>query len=247
MLRRLLDLIYAPLAALLLVLVLLLLCPFLILGPTLAIRREIGRAGVRLALLCIGVPIRVHGLSHLPVTPNVVVSNHASYLDGLVLTAALPRRYTFVVQHGAERWPLVGLTVRRMGVSFVNRQEARAGATQTRNLLRALTNGESLAVFAEGTFQAEPGVIGFKTGAFLIAARAGVPVVPAAIRGTRHIYGSGRRLPRWGTIDVHIDAPIAATGNDRPAAVQLRDAARARVLHLVGEPDLAHHRHSHGR
>lgn len=238
--RRLQTLLYAPLAAAIFALVSLPLCLLIMLGPTLAVRRETGRLAVRVALLSIGVPIRVRGLEHLPASPCIVVSNHASYLDGLVLTAALPRRFTFVVQDGAERWPLVGPTIRRMGAVFINRRDARAGAAQTRALIREIERGASLAIFAEGTFKAPPGLLSFKNGAFLMAARAQVPVVPAAIRGTRRVYGGKRRLPRWGVIEVELAPALAPGGTDRVAALALRDQARRAVLARCGEPDRGH-------
>lgn len=237
MIRRLLTAIHAPFAALALVLAFILVCIVVICGPTLSIRRELGRAGVRFALACAGVRIHVHGLQRLPSGTSIVVANHASYLDGLVLTAALPRRYSFVVQDGAASWPLVGLTIRRMGVVFVNRAEARAGARITRLLMRRLLHGESLAMFVEGTFKPEPGLLPFKNGAFIMAARTGAQVVPVGIRGTRHLYGGGRKLPRWSRVEIEIGTPLQAGGSDREAALRLRDAARVQVLALCGEPD----------
>src|SRR3546814_5636543 len=107
----------------------------------------------------------------LPAGSTIVVCNHASYVDGSALTAALPRRYSFVVHDGAARWPLVGQCLTRMGVIYVNRNDARAGARTTRALMHKLQAGEPLAIFAEGTFQPEPGMLPFKVGALLNAAR----------------------------------------------------------------------------
>ncbi|MGQ0529615.1 MAG: lysophospholipid acyltransferase family protein [Panacagrimonas sp.] len=230
-----LDRVYGLLAALVFaVLIFGLVCPLVIAGPTLGIRRFLGRHGVRWSLAAIGVPMRVRGLERLPTGAAIAVANHASYVDGIVLTAALPPRYTFVVQDGAASWPYVGLVIQRMGVTFVNRSNPREGAAQTRALMRRVQDGESLAIFAEGTFKPEPGLLPFKNGAFLLAAKAGVPVVPVGIRGTRRFYGGGRRLPRWSVIDIEIGEAVAASHH--PA--ELRDAARARVLQLCGEPDL---------
>ncbi|SFF47798.1 1-acyl-sn-glycerol-3-phosphate acyltransferases [Fontimonas thermophila] len=237
MLRRLFDALYAPLATLIVVPVTVLVCLIVIAGPTLPIRRELGRAGVRLMLASIGVPLRVRGREHLPQGPCIVVANHASYLDGLVLTAALPRTFSFVVQDGAANWPLIGLTLRRMGVIFVNRASALQSARLTRQLIRRLHDGEPLAIFAEGTFRAEPGLLPFKNGAFLIAARTHTPVVPAGIRGTRRLYGGDRRLPRWSAVEIVFRPPLRATGSDREAALRLRDLTRQHVLALCGEPD----------
>lgn len=234
MLQRLFERVYSLYATLALGVVLFVfVCPAVILGPTLAIRRACGRAGVRLALFAAGVPFRVRGLQHVPSTPCVAIANHASYLDGIILTAALPPRFTFVVQDGAAGWPLIGLTIRRMGVTFVNRLNAREGAAQTRSLIRQVQDGTSLTIFAEGTFKAEPGLMAFKNGAFLIAARAGVPVLPVAIRGTRRLWGGGRKLPRWSPAEVEV-LPLLAPATDVHAQ---REAARAAVLAACGEPD----------
>ncbi|MFT4047948.1 MAG: lysophospholipid acyltransferase family protein [Solimonas sp.] len=202
--RRLFDCFYAPYAALMLALLIPLVCVAVIAGRTLASRRAIGRRGVRLMLAAIAAPVRVRGLENLPDGPGIVVCNHASYLDGIVMTAALPPHYSFVVQDGAAGWPLVGRCLNAMGVIFVNRREARAGARTTRELMRRLHGGESLVIFAEGTFKPEPGLLPFKVGAFLMAARCGVPVVPAAIRGSRRLYGGGRWLPRWSALDIFL-------------------------------------------
>lgn len=214
--------------------VFLLVCPLIVVAPTLSLRRAIGRAGVRVALSAIGVPMRVRGLQHLPAGPCIAVSNHASYLDGVVLTSALPSRFTFVVQDGAADWPYVGLVIHRMGVSFINRSLAREAAAQTRALLRRVEEGESLAIFAEGTFNPEPGLLAFKKGAFLLAARAQVPVVPVAIRGTRRLYGDGHWLPRWSRVTVEILPALAPSAH----SAELMHQSRAAVLAACGEPDL---------
>ncbi|TJY62932.1 1-acyl-sn-glycerol-3-phosphate acyltransferase [Sinimarinibacterium sp. CAU 1509] len=231
--------IYPALAAPMLVIAAFFVCLMVIIGPTLAIRRELGRIGVRLMLGCMGVRLRVYDTKHVLRRHCIVVSNHASYLDGLVLTAALPRQYTFVVQDGAASWPLVGLTLRRMGVVFVNRAAARESARLTRQLMRRLHAGEPLAIFAEGTFKAEPGLLPFKAGAFLMAARENVPVVPAAITGTRRVYGGGRKLPRWSPIEVRFRPARYPDGTDRDAALRLREEVRREVLALCGESDRA--------
>lgn len=205
-------------------------CPLILMLPTLAARRALGRASVRICLAAIGVPLRVRGQVNLPDHATIVVANHTSYMDGLVLTAALPGRFTFIVQDGAARWPLVGAVIRRMGVSFVNRDSARAGARQTRQLLKQLHSGTSLAIFAEGTFPDQPGLLPFKTGAFLLAARANVPVTPAVIRGTRTLLGGGWWGFRWSPVQVDLYPALMPMGADKSAAIVLRDAVRAVIL-----------------
>lgn len=235
--RRLLELAYGCYAALAMGAVALLFAPFVLLLPGLHARRLVGRLGWRAVMAAGLLPFRVRGLEHLPDGPCVVVSNHASYLDGPLLTTALPERFTFVVQHGAAGWPVVGAIIQRMGVTFVNRSSARAGASQTRALIRRLQGGASLAIFPEGTFRGPPGLLPFRKGAFLMAAHAGVPVVPAVIRGSRRVLGDNRRLLRWSPVTVEFFAPISCATDPRQEAPALLRRVRAVVLAHCGEPD----------
>lgn len=238
--RRLFELGYGIYAAIAAGLVALAMAPLVLLLPTLGLRRAAGRLATRLAMAAAFVPVRIRGVALLPPGPCIVVSNHASYLDGPLMTAALPGRFTFVVQHGAADWPLVGAIIRRMGVTFVNRSSVRDGANQTRQLIRRLEQGDSLTIFPEGTFQGPPGLLPFRKGAFLMAVHGGVPVVPAVIRGSRRVFGEGARLLSWGRIDIELFAPLAPGGNHRDAVQALRDASRGVVLEHCGEPDAAH-------
>ena len=235
--RRLLELGYGIYAALAVLAVALPFAPLVLLLPTLALRRGAGRLAVRLGMALALVPVRVRGLQHLPPGPCIVVSNHASYLDGPLMTAALPGRFTFVVQHGAADWPLAGPIIRRMGVTFVNRASARDGARQTRVLMRRLEQGDSLVIFPEGTFEAPPGLLRFRKGAFLMAVHAGVPVVPAVIRGSRRVYGDAHRLLRHGAIDIEVFPPLRPDGDHRHAVAALMEESRRVVLAHCGEPD----------
>jgi 1-acyl-sn-glycerol-3-phosphate acyltransferase len=106
-------------------------------------------------------------------------------------------------------------------------------------VLRDAINGNSLAFFPEGTFTTIPGLLKFHTGAFTTAIRAGCPIVPATVRGTRVALSPTGGLPRPGRIEVRILSPIApqaAAAED--AAIDLRDRARAAILSELGEPDL---------
>lgn len=239
--RRLLELGYGIYAAIAVVTVSLAFAVPVLLLPTLALRRAAGRLAVRVAMMLAFIRVRIRGRDRLPAGPCIVVSNHASYLDGPLMTAALPGRFTFVVQHGAADWPLAGRVIRGMGVIFVNRASARAGASQTRLLIRRLEEGVSLVVFPEGTFAAQPGLLPFRNGAFLIAAHAKVPVVPAVIRGSRRVFGDGQKLLRPGAIEIEVFAPLMPGGDHRHAVQALSDESRRVVLAHCGEPDGATH------
>lgn len=200
--------------------------------PRLAQRRAAAAFICRAYFLLCGFPIRRLGMDRLPAGPCIVVANHASYLDGPLLFAVLPPRFGFVIKKEASRLPLAGMLMRRLGHHFVNRSDRQEGAGDARRILRAVGLGQSVAFFPEGTFSPRTGVARFHTGAFATAARAGVPVAPVAIRGTRRALRARTFVPRWSRIEVEALQPIpAATG-----AVALRDAAREHIAAALPEP-----------
>jgi 1-acyl-sn-glycerol-3-phosphate acyltransferase len=211
----------------------------LLVVPGIQRRRAVARALSRLFLALAGMRLFVEGLDRLPPGQCVVVSNHASYLDGVVFTAALPARFAFVIKREMNGVPLAGLLLRRLGSHFVERFNRTRGAVDTRKVLRDAINGNSLAFFPEGTFTRTPGLLKFHTGAFTTALRAGCPIVPATIKGTRVALSPNGGLPRPERIEVRI-FPAITPGADagENAALELRDRARAVILGELGEPDL---------
>jgi len=131
--------------------------------------------------------------------------------------------------------------LKRIGSEFVDRFNRHGGGMDVRRLLKAADAGQALAFFPEGTFLAEPGLGKFHSGAFTIAARVNLAVVPLAIKGTRQVLPSGRFLPRPGRIDIHV-LPLIGPMSDMKhteAVVHTRDLAHARILAELGEPDLS--------
>ncbi len=210
------------------------------LGPTLAMRRAAARTGARWALAAGGIQPRLTGLENLPERgPVVVVANHASYLDGMVLTATLPARFAFVAKQELLGDPLSATPLKRLGAAFVERFDAARGAEDSQLLEARLADGDALVFFPEGTFNEVPGLLPFRMGAFLAAARTGATVVPVTLSGMRALLPGDRRWPRRHPLTVTIHPPLRPAGGDWPAALALRDATRATILGQSGEPDAA--------
>jgi len=200
--------------------------------------RVIIRAAARLLIRLCASPLRVQGLDQSIGGTSMVVANHASYIDGIVLAAVLPPVFCFVAKRELAGRFVARVFLRRIGAEFVERFDFQRGVEDTRRLTEAARAGRRLIFFPEGTFDRMPGLLPFHLGAFAAAAAADVPVLPVAIRGTRSILRSGQWFPRRGTIRVTIGAPLDPQGPDWPAAIKLRDAARAEILKTCGEPDL---------
>jgi len=208
--------------------------------PGLRLRRAIAHGMASFALHAIGMPVTILHREHLPDEPCVVVANHASYLDGVILKAALPARFSFVIKKEMVQVPFASLLLRRIGSQFVDRFNRHSGGLDARRLMRAAAAGQSLVFFPEGTFTSRVGLDRFHSGAFATAVRSGLPVVPLAIRGARRALRSGSPWPKPGRLEVEVLLALAPA--DPAAGVAaihaLRDQARARILLALGEPDL---------
>jgi 1-acyl-sn-glycerol-3-phosphate acyltransferase len=206
--------------------------------PGLERRRRWVTHCARIPFMMTGMSVSVRGLEKLPAGDCVVVANHASYVDGVLLQGYLPPRFSYVIKGEMGRIPVVSYLLRRIGARFVERFDASGSRRDARRLVKAASAGESLAVFPEGTFIAEPGLGAFRPGAFTAAIRGSLPVVPVVIRGARRILTAGKLLPRHGHLAIDILDPISgddpAWGDSRRVA----DLARQRMLLVLDEPDL---------
>jgi 1-acyl-sn-glycerol-3-phosphate acyltransferase len=211
----------------------------LVVLPRISWRRSAARALARAFLHLVGMPLVVKFPERIPPTQCVVVCNHASYLDGIVLTAALPPRFGFVIKREMASVPVVGALLGRLGSEFVERFNRSRGASDARRLMRQAIDGHSLVFFPEGTFTRTPGLLKFHTGAFVSAVRAGCPVVPAIVRGTRRALSPSGSLPLPGPLELEILPALAPAVP--PAADEVSDlcaSARAAILAGLREPDL---------
>lgn len=207
--------------------------------PGLERRRATARAMARAFLRLAALPLSVRSLERLPPGQCVVVCNHASYLDGIVLTAALPARFGFVIKREMAGVPLAGFALRRLGSEFVERFDRQRSGSDARRLLRSASAGSSLVFFPEGTFARTPGLLKFHTGAFMTAARVGCAVAPVVLRGTRRALPPSGALPSPGRIELEVLAALANPAEaPEQAAPDLRDRSRSAILAALGEPDL---------
>ena len=202
-------------------------------------RWAVMRRSARLLFRLARVQMRVEGLDRWPRDQAcVIVANHASYLDSVVLVAALQTEFAFVAKAELNRHFISRRFLRRIGAIFVERFGKQRSVADARHAMQAVRAGRSLLYFPEGTFTRMPGLLPFYMGAFVAAAEAGVPVVPVTIRGTRSLLRADSWFPHRGSVHVSVGAPILLAGTDWATAVRLRDAARAALLAHLGEPDL---------
>ena len=191
-------------------------------------RRRVASAFSRGFLHGAGIPFTVQGVEGLPSVPCVLVANHASYIDGIFAIAVLPPDFAFVIKKEMVRVPLAGLLLRRLGSEFVERFDRHKGASDARRVLRLAATGQSLVFFPEGTFDERRRIGKFFGGAFTSAQRCGMPVVAAAIHGTRELLPPGGLMLYRRPIRFEILAVLDAKG--------ARQQSRELISRAVGEP-----------
>jgi 1-acyl-sn-glycerol-3-phosphate acyltransferase len=206
--------------------------------PRLSWRWWIMRSGARLLALLTGTGIRVSGAEHLRKEgPCILAANHASYLDGIIMVAALPIKWRFVAKAELVDNFIARIFLKRIGSEFVERFDRQKGIEDAQRLAASALHNQPLFYFPEGTFRDSPGLLPFRMGAFTTAAEANIPVVPIIIRGSRRKLRGDDWLPSPGAIEVEVAPAIAPEGNDWEAAIKLRDATREAILQTCGEPD----------
>jgi 1-acyl-sn-glycerol-3-phosphate acyltransferase len=196
------------------------------------------RSIARAALRTIGVPVVVAGIDRLPDRNAVLVFNHSSYMDALLLAAVLPGEPAYAAKRELAKQIFAGPLLRRLGALFVERYDVSGSLADTDIAIAAARQGRNIVFFPEGTFTRRSGLSEFYLGAFKVAAEAGLPVVPGILRGTRSMLRGEQWFPRWAALSIKIEEPIMPFGKDFSSLLRLRDAVRKVVLAGCGEPDL---------
>ena len=190
----------------------------------------------RTALALCALRPRVEGLQNLTgVRSGVLVANHASYIDSIVLLAAIPSDFRFIAKQRLGNYPLIGTVIRKAGHATIEKadvSQALAGAAEIATLLG---DDDLLMIFPEGTFFRPKGLLPFRLGAFRAAVERGRPIVPIALGGTRNVLPDGTWLLRHGPIEVTIGAPLQPLAQGWQEMVRLRDAARDAIARGTGE------------
>ncbi len=176
--------------------------------------------------------LRVEGVGRLPAAGSfILAANHHNYLDGVVLGVASPRPIAFLVMPRVFRATFLHPPLhRRIGSIPVNLERPDPGAIK--RVLRVLDAGRVVGIFPEGPFSQEGRLVRGQPGAALIALRAGVPVVPAAIEGTFEALRARRfYVPRLHPLSVRFGEPLYfGRPSHRPIGRAEREDATHRIM-----------------
>ena len=185
----------------------------------LALKKAIGYAAFVLCrLVCLGIAkvafrLHVEGQEFIPRTgPAILAANHVSYIDPVIIWIAVGRPIRFMAKKELFRSPLFGWLIRKCGAFPVNRN--RIDLQAFKRAISLLEAGEIVTIFPEGTRGDGVDLRPAKPGIGLIAARTGVPVIPAFHRGAEKVLPKGAWLPRPYRITVKFGMPCRIAGEE---------------------------------
>ena len=198
------------------------------------------RAWARTLLAAAGVSIRVLHPERLePGRSFVIVANHESFCDILVLLAALPMQVRFLAKRSIFRVPVLGWSIAAAGFIPVDRDDRSRGAATVEAALRRLKGGRSLVIFPEETRTDTGDLLPFKRGAAHLALRSGLPILPIALAGTFRVLKRGSLLITPGPVAVSVGRPLDVSGRSVREREAVTRAARDEVRALRAEAQRA--------
>ena len=187
--------------------------------------------GLRLA----GVELRVSGTEHVPAEgPVIFMGNHQGNFDIHALTRTIPRRFSWLAKEELFRIPLFGAAMLRAGYIPIDRGDGRKALKSLNAAAQRIRSGASVVVFPEGTRTLDGTLLPFKRGGFILAERAGVPIIPFTINGSREINPPKTLTLNRGVIAVRFGAPIATASTGALAGEGLMEKVRTAIEAELG-------------
>ena len=199
---------------------------------------RVGRVWARSLLWITGVRVTVEGLEKIDLSRNYLFcSNHLSYMDTPVVMSNIPAQFRFLAKKGLFQIPFLGTHLSQAGHIPVPLEDPRA-AVKTMNTAADVIQkrGISMLIFPEGG--RSDGVLQpFKEGGAFIAIKAGVPLLPIALIGTREVMAMGSPVFHpFRRVTLRIGDPIPTEGYTTRDRGQLTEAVREQIVAMLARP-----------
>jgi 1-acyl-sn-glycerol-3-phosphate acyltransferase len=202
----------------------------------------LGHLGVRLALALSGITFKVAGREYVPARPVVFCANHQSNVDPPVLFEALHPQVHILYKAELNAIPLLTHAFRVGGFIPVDRRNKEAAMRSIDAGAASIRSGNTFLIFPEGTRSKTSELLPFKKGGFVMAIKAGAPIVPVAVQGGRAAMQKGSPIVRPVTVSIRIGEPIETAGVPLSERDRLIALTRERIdallkLGPVSEPE----------
>ena len=192
---------------------------------------RLGLGGILFVVRVIGVRIRVEGIENIPTGVCLFVANHTSNADAPAIIGAIPRRIAVLAKESLFKIPIFGQALRLANFVSVDRTNREAAIASIDKASEALRRGTSFLIYPEGTRSADGRLQAFKKGAFVMAIKAGVPIIPVACAGAHRVMAKRSWVVRPGEIVVRFLPGIDAS----KYTLEQKDELSARVRASLAE------------
>jgi 1-acyl-sn-glycerol-3-phosphate acyltransferase len=198
-----------------------------------SILHAFARAWARLIMKSIFSPLRVIGLHQIDsAKPHVYAVNHASALDIPALYAYLPFQFRILHKKELLSYPIVGWHLKRSGQVCVDQQNPARSVGQIKSALRTLKRGMPLVIFPEGGRTSDGRIQPFLPGAFFLAIKSQVDIVPIALRGMYELLPMDTYHIKPRRLEMLVGDPISTAGLELKDMEQLSARVQKEVERL---------------
>lgn len=178
-----------------------------------------------------GIRVKVEGLENVdPNRTTIYCANHPSAMDIPILLLTLPVQFRFLAKRPLFHIPFLGWHLRRSGHIPVDRERPREALESLDQAAKKIREGRSVVLFPEGHRSRDCRMLPFKAGSFYLAIRAGVPIVPITLNGTRAVLKPDTLHVRPGKAEVIAHPPMPTTGLTLDDVQALSERVRNQIL-----------------
>jgi 1-acyl-sn-glycerol-3-phosphate acyltransferase len=203
-----------------------------------SILHAFARAWARVTMKSIFSPMRVTGLGHIDTSKqHVYAVNHGSALDIPVLYAYLPFQFRIIHKKELLSYPIVGWHLKRSGQVCVDQQNPARSVGQIKSALRTLKRGMPLVIFPEGGRTSDGRIQPFLPGAFFLAIKAQVDIVPIALRGMYELLPMDTYHIKPRPLEMRVGRPIPTAGLEMKDMESLSARVQREVEKLYYAPE----------
>jgi len=195
------------------------------------------RLWARLILWGAGIEIRGDGIERIDRGKRyILIANHHSYFDIPCIFAAIPQPIRFMAKKSLFSIPIFGWAIGRAGFIPIDRKNRRTAVKSFDLAVNRIRKGNTIVVFPEEGRSREMAMRPFQRGAFLLAIRSELPILPLAIDGTYEVFKVGARRITPGVVTIRVGTPIETVGVSVRAKDTLLEQSRAQIEALLTLP-----------
>jgi 1-acyl-sn-glycerol-3-phosphate acyltransferase len=188
------------------------------------------RLWARAIVWAAGIDLRSEGVEKIDRAKRyILIANHHSYLDIPCIFAAIPQPIRFMAKKSLFSIPLFGWAIGRAGFIPIDRKNRRTAVKSFDLAVDRIRRGNTIVIFPEEGRSHEPAMRPFQRGAFLLAIRSELPILPLAIDGTYEVLRVGAKRVTPGVVTIRVGTEIATSGVSVRSKDSLSEQARGQI------------------